>query len=144
MWNRELVWSRPWEAVDGARLHGPGNRSVKGILMGAIQPWHLILLLIVVLVVFGPGKLPEIGKSLGESIREFRKATTETRDAISSQPPVQQPQVQQPLVAAQPAPPPAAPTVAPVAPVAQVAPPPAASVAEAPRATEGPEPQPPQ
>ena len=105
--------------------------------MGAIQPWHLILLLIIVLVVFGPGKLPEIGKSLGESIREFRKATTETRDAISSQPPVQQPPmaaqpappIQQPLMAAQPAPP-----------VAQPAPP----ASDAPRVAEGSEAQPPQ
>ncbi len=30
--------------------------------MGAIQPWHLVLLLIVVLIVLGPGKLPEVGK----------------------------------------------------------------------------------
>jgi sec-independent protein translocase protein TatA len=51
--------------------------------MGAIQPWHVILVLIIVLIVFGPGKLPDLGKSLGDSIREFRKATTETHDAIA-------------------------------------------------------------
>ncbi len=95
--------------------------------MGAIQPWHLVLLLIIVLIVLGPGKLPEVGKSLGESIREFRKATTETRDAISLQPPAQSP------VAAPPAPP-AAPVQAP----------PVAPVAEAPRGAEGPESRQPQ
>jgi sec-independent protein translocase protein TatA len=49
--------------------------------MGAIQPWHLILVLIIVLLVVGPGKLPEVGKSVGDAIREFRKATTESHDA---------------------------------------------------------------
>jgi sec-independent protein translocase protein TatA len=49
--------------------------------MGAIQPWHVILVLIIVLIVFGPGKLPDLGKSVGDAIREFRKATTETHDA---------------------------------------------------------------
>lgn len=46
--------------------------------MGAIQPWHVILLLIIVLVVFGPGKLPDVGKAVGQTIREFRDATKST------------------------------------------------------------------
>jgi len=37
---------------------------------------ELILILIIALIVFGPGKLPDISKALGKSIREFRKATT--------------------------------------------------------------------
>jgi sec-independent protein translocase protein TatA len=37
---------------------------------------ELILILVIALVVFGPGKLPEIGKALGRSLQEFRKATT--------------------------------------------------------------------
>jgi len=40
--------------------------------MGALQPWHIIVLLIVVLLVFGAGKLPDVGKSLGKSIKEFK------------------------------------------------------------------------
>jgi len=43
--------------------------------MGAVSPYHLVLLLIVVLIIFGPGKLPDVGKALGQGIREFRKAT---------------------------------------------------------------------
>ncbi len=54
--------------------------------MGAIQPWHVILVLVIVLIVFGPGKLPDLGKSLGDSISEFRKATTETHDASAQLP----------------------------------------------------------
>jgi sec-independent protein translocase protein TatA len=41
---------------------------------GLFQPMHLILILIIALVIFGPGKLPELGKGLGQSIREFKKA----------------------------------------------------------------------
>jgi sec-independent protein translocase protein TatA len=38
------------------------------------RPMHLILVLLIALVVFGPGKLPQIGKGLGESIQNFKKA----------------------------------------------------------------------
>ncbi len=45
---------------------------------------ELILVLVVALVVFGPGKLPEIGAALGKTIREFRKATQSITDEIQS------------------------------------------------------------
>ncbi|MDA8086383.1 MAG: twin-arginine translocase TatA/TatE family subunit [Nitrospiraceae bacterium] len=41
---------------------------------GLFQPVHLILLLVIALLVFGPGKLPQIGSGLGKSIRDFKKA----------------------------------------------------------------------
>jgi sec-independent protein translocase protein TatA len=47
---------------------------------GALQPMHLLIILIIALVVFGPSKLPELGSSLGKGIREFRKTTDEFRD----------------------------------------------------------------
>lgn len=37
---------------------------------------ELALILVIALVVFGPGKLPEVGKALGKGIQEFKKATT--------------------------------------------------------------------
>ena len=37
---------------------------------------ELALVLVIALVVFGPGKLPEVGKALGRGIQEFKKATT--------------------------------------------------------------------
>jgi len=37
---------------------------------------ELVLILVIALVVFGPGKLPEVGKALGKGIQEFRRATT--------------------------------------------------------------------
>jgi sec-independent protein translocase protein TatA len=47
---------------------------------GLFQPMHLLLILIIVLVVFGPGKLPQLGESLGKSIREFKKAMSSKDD----------------------------------------------------------------
>ena len=41
------------------------------------NPLHLILLLVVILIVFGAGKLPSVGSALGQSIKEFKKATVE-------------------------------------------------------------------
>ena len=35
---------------------------------------HLLIILVIVLIIFGPGRLPEIGKGLGQSIRGFKKA----------------------------------------------------------------------
>ncbi len=43
--------------------------------MGRIGPWELILILLVVLVIFGGTKLPQVGKGLGDAIREFRRAS---------------------------------------------------------------------
>jgi sec-independent protein translocase protein TatA len=44
---------------------------------GLFQPMHLLLILVIVLIIFGPGKLPEIGEGLGKSIRGFKKAMSE-------------------------------------------------------------------
>ena len=49
---------------------------------GLFQPAHLLIILVIVLVVLGPGKLPEVGAALGKSIREFKRSSAEPpRDA---------------------------------------------------------------
>lgn len=45
------------------------------------DPLHLVILLVVILIVFGAGKLPGVGSALGQSIREFKKATTDPDEA---------------------------------------------------------------
>lgn len=45
---------------------------------GIFQPMHLLILLGIVLLVFGPKKLPELGKGLGEAIRGFKQAMNES------------------------------------------------------------------
>jgi len=44
---------------------------------GLFQPAHLLVIFVIALVVFGPKKLPELGKGLGEAIRGFKKALSE-------------------------------------------------------------------
>jgi sec-independent protein translocase protein TatA len=44
---------------------------------GIFQPMHLIIILIIVLIIFGPGKLPELGGSIGKAIKGFKKAMEE-------------------------------------------------------------------
>jgi TatA/E family protein of Tat protein translocase len=44
--------------------------------MGALQPWHLIVILVIVLMVFGPGKLPQVGRAVGEGLRELKGAAS--------------------------------------------------------------------
>jgi sec-independent protein translocase protein TatA len=42
--------------------------------MGLLEPMHLVVILGIAFLVFGPKRLPELGKGLGESIRGFKKA----------------------------------------------------------------------
>jgi sec-independent protein translocase protein TatA len=105
--------------------------------MGLDNPLHIAFLLIVLLLVFGAKRLPEIGRSVGSGMREFK-------DSISGQSPttisqsVQQPQApaQQPVAAAAPVATPAAPVAAPPAPAPVQAP-----VESAPTPTPTPTPQ---
>ena len=52
-------------------------------MFGRIGVPELILILVVALMIFGPAKLPEIGRSIGRSLREFRKASSELKESIS-------------------------------------------------------------
>jgi sec-independent protein translocase protein TatA len=47
------------------------------MLEGLFQPMHLILILVIVLIIFGPGKLPEMGGAIGKAIRGFKQAMNE-------------------------------------------------------------------
>ena len=52
-----------------------------------IQPWHIIVLLIIVLLLFGAKRLPEIGRSLGSSAREFKKGISGDESTPTAVPP---------------------------------------------------------
>jgi sec-independent protein translocase protein TatA len=43
---------------------------------------ELLIILVLALIVFGPKRLPEIGRTIGKSLREFRRASTELRDEL--------------------------------------------------------------
>lgn len=95
---------------------------------------ELVLILIVGLIVFGPGKLPEMGRTLGKGLREFRKASNALTTAINTPDPPPAPPAQNTAAQPQPA---AAPTAQQAAPVAaeQSAPVAAQQSAPAPAAT---------
>jgi sec-independent protein translocase protein TatA len=62
---------------------------------------YIIILFMIVLIIWGPGKLPDVGAGMGRAIREFRKASSETHDtftqAVTGNPTTPAPQAQQPL-----------------------------------------------
>ena len=51
-------------------------------MFGSIGMPELIIILVIALIIFGPRKLPELGKSLGRSINEFKKASTELQNTL--------------------------------------------------------------
>jgi len=54
-------------------------------MFGSIGPAELILIFVVALLVFGPKKLPEIGRSVGKAIREFKKTSEEIKSRIEEE-----------------------------------------------------------
>jgi sec-independent protein translocase protein TatA len=48
------------------------------------HPLWLLVILAVVLIIFGPGRLPELGGAVGKAMREFRKATNEITSEVTS------------------------------------------------------------
>ncbi len=55
--------------------------------VGLIQPWHLLLILLIVLVVFGAGKLSQVGGALGQSVKDFKETVKdEDEDEAGAEP----------------------------------------------------------
>ena len=46
-------------------------------------PLELVIILVIALIILGPGKLPDVGASLGKSIREFRKASSDIQESAT-------------------------------------------------------------
>jgi len=49
-------------------------------LIGNFGPWELGFILVIVLIIFGPGKLPKLAESMGKSIKNFRNAKADDDD----------------------------------------------------------------
>ncbi|HEY8675992.1 MAG TPA: twin-arginine translocase TatA/TatE family subunit [Candidatus Dormibacteraeota bacterium] len=52
--------------------------------VGTGHIWLLGVVLVIVLIIWGPGKLPDVGSGMGRAIREFRKASSETKEQFSA------------------------------------------------------------
>ena len=53
--------------------------------MDLFAPWHLLIILLIILVIFGPSKLGDIGGALGKGIKDFKRAMNDPED---TKPPV--------------------------------------------------------
>ena len=54
--------------------------------MGSIGPWQVIIILAVLVLLFGTKKLPQIGKGMGEALRNFKKSVNDVDDATDITP----------------------------------------------------------
>ena len=61
----------------------PGALEMR-MCMEGLSPLHLVLVLVIAVLVLGPGKLPEVGAALGKTLREFRKATSDIAESAAS------------------------------------------------------------
>jgi sec-independent protein translocase protein TatA len=52
------------------------------VTVGLLQPGHLILILVIALVIVGPGKIAGLGGALGKTIREFRESVSDVSEGI--------------------------------------------------------------
>jgi sec-independent protein translocase protein TatA len=61
------------------------NQIEEGVSMAGIGIPGLILILVIALVIFGPKKLPEIGKAAGQTLREFKKSTKDLTEDVTDE-----------------------------------------------------------
>jgi sec-independent protein translocase protein TatA len=54
-----------------------------------LGPWEIGLILVIILIIFGVGKLPQIGSAIGQGIREFRKEQRGEEDEVAEEKPRQ-------------------------------------------------------
>ena len=78
--------------------------------MGSIGMPEMLVILVIALIIFGPRKLPELGKSLGKSLAEFKRASNDLRSTLEEEIRIEEQQnARRAAPPAIPAPPPAAP-----------------------------------
>jgi sec-independent protein translocase protein TatA len=53
--------------------------------VGPLGIWEMLIILVVVLLVFGPRRLPEMAKGMGQAVREFRKGIRDMKDDIEKE-----------------------------------------------------------
>lgn len=53
------------------------------LFIGPLGGWEIVIILLIVLIIFGPSKLPQMGQALGKAIREFKKAGRELKSEVT-------------------------------------------------------------
>src|SRR5215204_6153940 len=64
---------------------GPVLHSWSSTMFGSLGMPELVVIFVIALIIFGPRKLPELGRSLGRSINEFKKASNELRSTLEDE-----------------------------------------------------------
>lgn len=65
--------------------YNEGRQEANCAMLGPIGMQELIIIFVIALIVFGPRKLPQLGKSLGKSIAEFKRASNELRSTLEEE-----------------------------------------------------------
>jgi sec-independent protein translocase protein TatA len=63
------------------------------VLLGSVGPTEIIVILLLILILFGSKRIPEIAQSLGKGIREFKKSMREIETEVEAPPPTVKPPV---------------------------------------------------
>jgi sec-independent protein translocase protein TatA len=58
---------------------------------GLVSPWHIAIFVLVVMLVFGPKRLPEMGRMVGKGIREFKDGITHHHEQLDAPPALEAP-----------------------------------------------------
>jgi sec-independent protein translocase protein TatA len=72
-------------------------------MFGSIGMPEMLIILVIALIIFGPRKLPELGRSLGKSLAEFKKASNELRNTLEEEIRVEEQREKEPKAAEPPA-----------------------------------------
>lgn len=68
--------------IDCYILNNTLKEEVNSMFRGLFQPMHLVIIIGIALIIFGPSRLPELGKGIGKGIRDFKKAlSNDEKDA---------------------------------------------------------------
>src|SRR5206468_12601408 len=70
---------------DGNRRRGTDPQEAVAAMFGSIGGPELLFIFVIALLIFGPRKLSELGRTLGKGVAEFRKAATDLRDTLDAE-----------------------------------------------------------
>jgi len=76
----------PVRAGGNLEIGQPRRLHKEETMFRSIGPWEIGLILLIILIIFGVGKLPQVGGAIGKALREFRKSQKGEDDAKASRP----------------------------------------------------------